>query len=95
MTLIHIEVNDEKKIVSLWMTNAEKNDKEFRAGLQDIYTTYRAQKYMVAVFLSGTDNLYDNTLDLLRYNKRRSAEMDIQREKQTAANLQPDSLPKE
>ena len=69
-------------MVSLWLTNAEKNDPDFRAGLQDIYTKYHTQKYMVAVFLSGNDTLYENTLDLLRFNKRRSAEKDIQKEKE-------------
>ena len=42
---------------------------------------------MVAVFSSGTEDLYTNTLDLLKYNKRRSAEQEVQREKQAAAGL--------
>ena len=83
MTLIIIEVNDEKKIVSLWLTNAEKNNPELRTGLQATYTKYHALKYMVAVFLSGSETLYENTLDLLKYNKRRSAEKEIQQEKQS------------
>ena len=70
------------KLVSLFLTNSEKNDSEFRAGLQDIYTKYHAMKYMVSVFLSGSDDLYENTLDLLRFNKHRLAEKEVQTEKQ-------------
>ena len=81
------EVNDVKKIVTIWLTNEEKNDVELRAGLKNLYAEYRAKKYMVAVFSSGNEDLYANTLDLLKYNKRRLAEQEVQREKQAAAGL--------
>ena len=81
------EVNDVKKIVTIWLTNEEKNDVELRAGLKNLYAEYRAKKYMVAVFSSGTEDLYANTFDMLKYNKRRFAEQEVQREKQAAAGL--------
>ena len=81
------EVNDAKKIVTIWLTNEEKNDMELRAGLKNLYAEYRAKKYMVAVFSSGSEDLYANTLDMLKYNKRRFAEQEVQREKQAAAGL--------
>ena len=81
------EVNDLKKIVTIWLTNGEKNDMELRTGLKNLYAEYRAKKYMVAVFSSGNEDLYANTLDLLKYNKRRLAEQEVQREKQAAAGL--------
>ena len=40
---------------------------------------------MVAVFESGKGNLYKNTRDLLLYNRRRSAEREVQREKKQRA----------
>ena len=81
------EVNDLKKIVTIWLTNGEKNDMELRAGLKNLYAEYRARRYMVAVFSSGNEDLYANTLDLLKYNKRRLAEQEVQREKQAASGL--------
>ena len=36
---------------------------------------------MVAVFLSGEEDLYQQTRDLLLYNRRRQAEKEVQAEK--------------
>ena len=43
-------VKDERKLVEIWLTNAEKADPVLRAGLQGIYDTYKKKKYLVAVF---------------------------------------------
>jgi hypothetical protein len=67
--------------VEIWLTNAEKNDPALKAGLQDIYDKYKPKKYTVAVFQSGNQDLYQNTRDLLAYNKRRVAELQVQQEK--------------
>ena len=74
-------VKDERKLVEIWLTNAEKSDPVLRAGLQSVYDTYKKKKYLVAVFESGEKDLYQGTLDLLAYNKRRCAELEVQREK--------------
>lgn len=74
-------MREEQKTVDIWLSNAEKNDPEIRRSLQDIYKEYGQKKYLVAVFESGSQDLYQNTLDLLRYNRRRSAEREILREK--------------
>lgn len=42
----------------------------------------RRKKYLVVVYQSGSRDLYESTLALLAYNKRRVAELDVQREKQ-------------
>ena len=39
----------------------------------------------VAVFESGRGDLYENTLALLRFNRRRSAEKEVQQEKKQRA----------
>lgn len=49
--------------------------------LKDIYAKYKKKKYLVAVFESGEKDLYQGTLDLLAYNKRRCAELEMKREK--------------
>ena len=78
---MEMNVRDDKKLVEIWLTNAEKIDPVLREGLKEIYAKYKAKKYMVAVFESGKGNLYENTRDLLLYNRRRSAEREVQQEK--------------
>lgn len=78
-------IHDGKKTVEIWLTNAEKKDAELRAGLKELYGKYYKQHYLVAVFESGEKDLYQGTLDLLVYNRRRSARLEVQREKQQRA----------
>ena len=82
---MEMNVRDDKKLVEIWLTNAEKVDPVLREGLKEIYAKCKAKKYMVAVFESGTGDLYENALALLRFNRRRSAEREVQREKQQRA----------
>ena len=74
-------VKDERKLVAIWLTNAEKADPVLRASLQDIYDKFKKKEYLVAVFKSGNCDLYAQTRDLLLYNRQRLAEREVQREK--------------
>ncbi len=76
-----MEIRDESKIVELWLTREEKDDLAFWESLKPIYQEYKEQKYLVAVFLSGEEDLYQQTRDLLLYNRRRQAEKEVQAEK--------------
>ncbi len=76
-----VNVMSDKKIVEVWLTNAEKSDICVRDSLKMLYAKYKPMKYTVAVFYSGKNDLYSNTLDLLKYNKKRIAEFEVQREK--------------
>lgn len=78
---LEVNVRDDKQLVEIWLTNAEKKDPALREGLKDIYKKCKQKKYMVAVFESGEKDLYQGTLDLLAYNKRRCAELEVKREK--------------
>ena len=78
---MRMEISDESKIVELWLTGEEKDDLAFRESLKPIYQKYKEQKYLVAVFLSGEEELYQQTRDLLLYNRRRQAEKEVQAEK--------------
>ena len=78
---MEMNVRDDKQLVEIWLTNAEKKDLALREGLKDIYDKYEKKKYLVAVFESGEKDLYQGTLDLLAYNKRRCAELEVRREK--------------
>lgn len=72
-------VDRENKLVSVWLTQAESQDTAVQAQLEPVYRSYRQQKYTVAVYHAGREDLYQNTLDLLRFNRRRSAEQTVRR----------------
>ncbi|MCC8091500.1 MAG: hypothetical protein LIO55_09020 [Oscillospiraceae bacterium] len=78
---MEMNVRDDKQLVEIWLTNAEKKDPTLREGLNDIYDKFKKKKYLVAVIESGEKDLYRGTLDLLAYNKRRSAELEVKQEK--------------
>ena len=79
---MEINIHDDKKMVEIWLTRAEKQDEALQQELKPLYAQYKKKKYMVAVFESGEQDLYQNTLALLSYNKRRIPELEIMREKQ-------------
>ena len=86
---MQMNVNEKSKIVALWLTRAEKEDAALQESLKPICRQYKEQKYLVAVFLSGEEELYPQTRDLLLYNRLRQAEKEVQRQKaeQPAATM--------
>ena len=79
---MEINIHDDKKMVEVWLTRAEKQDEALQQELKPLYAQYKKKKYIVAVFESGEQDLYQNTLALLSYNKRRIPELEMMREKQ-------------
>ena len=79
---MEINVNDDTKIVEIWLTKSEREDAGLRERLKPLYKEYKAKKYMVAQFESGDQELEDITGALLIYNRKRSAQLEIEREKQ-------------
>ena len=79
---MQIEVSHQAKLTTVWLTRAEQEDTAIREQLNELYADYKAKKYMVAQFHSGTEDLYCNTRDLLLFNRKRIEELAVQREKQ-------------
>lgn len=82
-----MNINEQSKIVELWLTRTERDDSALRESLRPIYRQYKDQKYLVAVFLSGEEELYQQTRDLLLYNRRRQAEKEVQSMKQAGMSM--------
>ncbi len=78
---MEINVRDDRKIVEVWLTREEQGDQALKEKLRPLYQQYRAKKYTVAVFLSGTQDLAEETGALLRYNRRRFAELEVKRKR--------------
>ena len=76
---MEMNVLDKTKDVEIWLTRAEKNDPRLRAQLKDVYAEWKRNGYFVTVFESGEKDLYQGTLDLLAYNKKRLAELEVRR----------------
>ena len=78
---LQIDVLDNKKIVAVWLTRAEDANEAVRARIEGLCREYKPKKYQVAVYKSGREDLHTSVLDLLAYNKRLIAELQVQREK--------------
>ena len=79
---MYIKVNDQKHTVEIWLDSREKKDFTLRESLQPVFQRYKEEKYLVAVFQSGEQDLYKQTYNLLLYNRRRQAEQEVQAAKQ-------------
>ena len=79
---MEIHACDENKLIDIWLTNAEKDSSRLIDSLKPLYQTYRNLNYTVAVFKSGSQDLYRQTSDLLCHNRKRLAELEVQQAKQ-------------
>ena len=79
---MEISINDERRTVEIWLSNEEKNDPAVQQRLKPLYAEYAEKKYTVAVFMSGSQDLYSLTSDLLCYNRKRIAELEVEQEKE-------------
>ena len=79
---MEISINDERRTVEVWLSNEEKSNSAVRQRLKALYTEYAEKKYTVAVFMSGSQDLYSLTSDLLCYNRKRIAELEVEQEKE-------------
>ena len=58
---MELNIREDKKLVNIWLTKLEKADSVLQNRLNELYTEYKAKKYVVAVFESGSGDLYENT----------------------------------
>ena len=80
---MEIHVRDSSKLVEVWLTNSEKQDAELRERLKPLYREYKAKNYLVAVFLSGEQDLTELTGSLLCDHRRRSVQREVGLERQS------------
>ena len=84
---MEINVRDSNKIVEVWLTREEKHNANLRERLKPLYQEYKAKKYLVAVFESGERNLEELTGSLLGYNRKRTARLEMEREKRQGMEM--------
>ena len=66
-------VQDDKRLVTIWLNNTEKRDPAVAESLIPVYQGYKNKMYTVAVFKSGTVGLWETTSTLLIQNRDRIA----------------------
>ena len=60
---MELYVREDRRIVEIWLTGTEKQDAAVQEKLKSLYTIYRKEKYLVAVFLSGAGDLREKRQD--------------------------------
>ena len=81
---MQLDIHPEKKLVCIWLTKAESADASTQEQLGPLYDRFRKQKYLVAVFRSGGQDLTELTSELLRYNRKLFAEREVRAGKESA-----------
>lgn len=79
---MEMSINNESRTVEVWLSTQEARDPVLKERLSLLYQVFALQKYMVAVFQSGRRDLVRSTSDLLCYDRRRIARLEVEREKQ-------------
>lgn len=80
---MEIQVRDSSKLVEVWLTKSEQQDAELQERLKPLYQEYKVKKYLVAVFLSGTEDLAELTSGLLCGHRNRSAQREVELARQS------------
>lgn len=80
-TAMEIHLNQAAKLAEIWLTNADQKNTQLQGQLKSMYQDFKKQGYLVAVFRSGSQDLYRQTADLLCYNRKRLAQLEVARDK--------------
>ena len=92
---MEISRNENNKNIEVWLTKAERDDQKLQESLKPHYKKWKEAGYLPVVYLSGNENLYDNTLALLKHNRNRTAIQEVAAERAAKAVPMPQqSAPK-
>lgn len=78
---MELNVRNDSKIVEIWLTQDEKRNAQVQKELKLVYQSFKGTGYTVATFLSGGQDLTEVTSDLICYNRKRIAQMEVEQEK--------------
>ena len=66
-----VKQNDRLKIMEIWLTKEDQENEVFMDGLNAKYEEWKQQGYLPVVYRSGSEPLFDCTLDLLKHNRNK------------------------
>ena len=67
---MEITRNEQGGNIEVWLSKEERDDAALRTALNK---QWKAEGYLPVVYLSGREDLYDETLALLKHNRKLSA----------------------
>ena len=80
---MEIHVRENEKVIEVWLTRQEQEDPERKQQLKEVYRMGKEKRCLVAVFLSGREELSELTGALLRHNRDKLARQEVQRQRET------------
>ena len=83
---MEMNIDPERRTVEVWLTTQEAQDPALKTHLRVLYRVFAAQKYLTAEFHSGSREVVQPASDLLCYNRKRIAQLEVEREKQMASH---------
>ena len=82
---MQIDVHDDKKLVCIWLSHKEADQMDKTdEHLKPLYEKCKKLKYHVAVYQSGHEDAIELLTELYVYNRKLSAEREVQEEKEQA-----------
>ena len=88
---MQVDIRDDARQVCIWLTKAESADPETDEQIRPLIQNYHDQKYLVAVYRSGTEELFENTLALLKHNRKLVAEREVRADRKPRARSSADA----
>lgn len=80
---MEIHVRENEKLIEVWLTSQEREKPEIKERMTEIYRQGKERRCLVAVFLSGREELGGLTSALLRHNRDKLACQEVQRQRET------------
>lgn len=78
---MEIYVRDDEKLIEVWLTKQEREKLEIKEQMAEIYRQGKEKRFLVAVFLSGQEELGELTSALLRHNRDKLARREVEQRK--------------
>ena len=79
---MEISKDEKSKTLFVWMANIDQRDSYCAAQVDELIREWHGRGWLPVIFRSGRENLYEDTLALLKYNRDKSA-----RREEAAARL--------
>ena len=63
---MQLHLNETTHMLEIWLTGEENKDASLKASLEPVVKKYKEEKYLPVFFISGKEDLKNNTAELLR-----------------------------
>ena len=73
--------NEDARVIEIWLTKLDQQDADCMNLLEPLFKKWNEEKYLPVIYRSGYDDLYDNTLTLLKHNRKVFIRREVESEK--------------